>query len=122
MRIDLVVLGFAAVDRLHGQRMAEDEGDALSGTEIREPIPGEHTFDGDDEIVAVGGDGVQERLGRRLDVAMQEHLAGRIEDAEVHRFHMEIDSAVVAVLTVVESHMLSSCAVRMSVRQAYSHE
>jgi hypothetical protein len=31
-------------------------------------------------------------------------LARRVEDADVHRFHVEIDPAIVAMLTVVESH------------------
>jgi hypothetical protein len=41
---------------------------------------------------------------------MQQDLAGGVEDAEVHHLHVEIDSAVVAVRSVVESHTLSSCA------------
>ena len=37
---------------------------------------------------------------------------GGVEDADVHRLHVEIDSAIVVMLTVVESHGLSSCAGR----------
>src|SRR5207245_247690 len=40
-----------------------------------------------------------------------QHLAGRVEDADVHGLHVEIDSAIVTVLPVVESHRFSSCAV-----------
>jgi hypothetical protein len=34
---------------------------------------------------------------------VHEHLAGRVEDADVHGLHVEVDSARVAMLTVVES-------------------
>jgi hypothetical protein len=44
---------------------------------------------------------------------MDEHLAGAVEDADVHGLHVEIDSAVVTVLTVVESPRSSSCAVAL---------
>jgi hypothetical protein len=37
-RVDAIVLGLAAVDRLHIQRLAEDEGDALLGAQIGEPV------------------------------------------------------------------------------------
>jgi hypothetical protein len=107
--VDLVVLGLPPVDRLHRQRVAEDEGDAVGRAEIGEPVPGEHALDGDDEIVAVRGDRLQERLGRHLHVAVQEHLAGGVEQADVHSLHVEIDSAVGPMQSVVESHTLSAC-------------
>jgi hypothetical protein len=75
-------------------------------------------FRGHHEIVAVRGDGFEERPGVRLDVAVHEHLAAGVEDADVHRLDVEIDPAIVAMLTVVESHSLSSCAGRaLALRQ-----
>lgn len=68
--IDLVVLGFAAVDRLHIQRMAEHELDLLGGTEIGEPVPAEDAFHADDQVRSIWGDRLQERLGRRRHVPM----------------------------------------------------
>jgi hypothetical protein len=35
---------------------------------------------------------------------VQQHLAGGVEDADVHGFHVEINSAIVPMLSVVESH------------------
>jgi len=46
----------------------------------------------------------EERVRRRFDVAVQQHLAGGVEDADVHGLHVEIDSAIVPMLSVVESH------------------
>ena len=102
--VDLVVLRFAAVDGLHGQRVAEHEGDVLGGAEIRDPVPREHTLGGHDEIVPVRRDDLEKRRGIRFHVAVHEHLAGGVEDADVHRFDVEIDPAIVAMLSVVESH------------------
>ena len=45
--------------------------------------------------VAVRRDDLEERLRRRRHVAVHEHLAGRVEDADVHGLHVQIDSAVV---------------------------
>jgi hypothetical protein len=38
---------------------------------------------------------------------MHEHLACRVEDADVHGLHMQIDPAIVPMLAVVESHLSS---------------
>jgi hypothetical protein len=75
---------------------------------------------GDDEIVSVRRYRLEKDLGCRLHVAVHQHLPGRVENADVHRFHLEIDPAIVAMLTVVESHsvlLLRACA-PFSLRQA----
>jgi len=54
--------GFAAVNGLHRERVAQHERDLLGGAEIREPVPGEHARRGHDEVVAVRGDHLEERL------------------------------------------------------------
>ena len=110
MRVDLVVLGLAAVDGFHGQRMPQDERDALGGAEVSQPVPAEQAFDRDGQVLAVGRDGDEEGVPGGRAVAMQQDMAGGVEDAEVHHLHVEIDSAGVPVLLVVESHTLSSCA------------
>ena len=123
VRIDLVVLGLAAVDGLHGQRVAEDERDAFGGADVGEPVPGEHALGRDDQAVAVRRDDLEEGLRRRWHVAVHQHLAGRVEDADVHGLHVEIDPAIVTMLAVVESHRSSSCASRaLSLRQPTGHQ
>ena len=82
--VDLVVFGFAAVDGFHVEGVAEDEGDAFLGAQVREPVPGEDALDGDDEVVAVRGDGVQEGGRFGFEVAMQQDLALAVQDAQIH--------------------------------------
>jgi hypothetical protein len=99
------------MDGLHREGVAEHKGDAFGGTQIREPVPREHAFRRHDEIVALRRDDLEKCRRRRLHIAMHQHLTGRVEDADVHRLHVEIDSAIWTVLPVVESHRSSSCAV-----------
>ena len=107
----LSFLVFAAVDRFHVKGMTEDEGDAFAlGTEIGQPVPGEDALDGDDEVVAIGRDDLQKRFGVRGQVLVDQNLAVAVEDADVHRFRVQIDAAVVAMLVRVESHWFSPCA------------
>jgi hypothetical protein len=106
--IDSVVFDLGAVDRFHVEGMTEDEGDVFALTEIGKPIPGEHTLDGDDDVVAVGVDDLEERLGFGGQVPVSDDLAILIENTDVHRSRMEIDAAVEWVLLGIESHEASS--------------
>jgi hypothetical protein len=92
------------VNGVHRERVAQHEREAFPGTEVGHPVPREHALGGDDEIVAVRRDRLETCLGRRLHVAVHEYLIRRVKDADVHRFDVEIDPAIVAMLTVVESH------------------
>ena len=104
VRVDPVVLRFASVNRFHRERVAQHEGDAFRGAQVREPVPREHALGRHDQIVPVRGHDLEECLRRRWHVAVHQRLAGRVEDADVHRLHVEIDSALVLMLPVVESH------------------
>jgi hypothetical protein len=100
-----IVLGLAAVDGLHVQGMAEDEGDVLAGAEIGKPVPAEDALSGDDQVVAVGRDGLEEELRIAAQVAVQKHVAALVvEDAQVHGTSVQVDAAVVSMLAGVEAH------------------
>ena len=121
MRVNLVVLGLPAVNRFHGQGVPQHEGDALGRAQVGQPVPGEHALGRDDEIGAVRRDRLEECGRGGGDVPVHEHLAGGVEDAEIHRLHVQIEPAVILVLVVVESHRSSSCAtLRMYPASAYS--
>ena len=92
------------MNRLHRERVAQDEDEAFGSAQIREPVPRKHALGRHDQIVPVRRDDLEERLRRRFHIAMHEHLAGRVQDADVHRLDVEIDSAIVPMLPVVESH------------------
>jgi len=121
-RVDAVVLRLAAVDRLHVQRVAQDEGDAFGSTQIGQPVPGEDALDGDDEVVAVRRDRLQERLGARGQVLVHEDLPFGVEKADVHRLGVQIDPAPVPVSAVVESQLSPPARMRalLAMHPAYS--
>ena len=45
--IDLVILGLAPVNRLHVERVTQNESNSLAGAQIGQPVPRENAFDGD---------------------------------------------------------------------------
>ena len=102
--VDPVVLGFASVDGLHVEGVAQDEGDLLLGAEVGEPVPGEHALAADDEPFAERRDRIEEGGGIGRQIAIEERLALSVEDVRVHAPCMEIDAAVVLMLVVVETH------------------
>ena len=104
MRVDLVVLGLAAVDGLHVEGVAEDEGEAFARAQVGDPVPGEDALDGDHHVVVVRGDHVEQVLQGGRAMAMDADLALRVEDADVHPSRMQIDPTVVSVLFGIEPH------------------
>jgi hypothetical protein len=92
------------MDGLHVQGMAEDERDAFVSTQVGEPVPGEQTFDRDDETLAIGRNDVPKGLWVRLHMTMHENLAALIEEADVQGTGMQVDAAGQLVLGVVTSH------------------
>jgi hypothetical protein len=88
--------------------MAQDEGDRLLGAEIGEPVPDEHAFDGDNDILPVGLDGPEKVIRGGSAVTVEHGFALLIQDAKVHGSGVQIDSAIKLVLVGVKSHMASS--------------
>ena len=106
--IDTIVFGFASMDRLHIEGVTEDEGDVLFGTEVGKPVPGEHALDCDDKVISIGFDNAKEPIGPRRQVPMDQDLSVLVEDTEVQRPGVEIDTAVELMLVSIETHKVSS--------------
>lgn len=96
------------MDRLHVERVSEDEGDPFLGAEVGKPVPGEDALDGHHDILTVRSDDAQEMLWGGEAIAIDAHLALRVEDADVHPPGVQIDATVVSVLGGVEPHPVSS--------------
>ena len=77
-------------------------------TEVGEPVPGEDAFDGDDQIVPIGRNGLEKRLWAGFHIAVQQDLAVLVQDTDVHGAGMQVDATVKLVLFGVESHEVSS--------------
>ncbi len=59
--------------------MTEDEGNLVIAAEVTDPIPGEETLDTDDDVGAVGGEGVEEDLLVGFDLRLANDIAGMVE-------------------------------------------
>lgn len=106
--VDLIIFGLSSMDGFHVEGMTEDEGNLLLVTEICDPVPGEHAFDGNHDVLAEGGNGTEKSFGVCVDVLMNPDLAFGIKDTDKHLFGMQIDSTIKLVLLGVEIHMASS--------------
>jgi hypothetical protein len=69
------------MDGFHIERMAQNKGNILFAAEIGYPVPGKDTFYGNDNVFSVWCDGLQEDVGIRFDIPMQDDLSFLIEDA-----------------------------------------
>ena len=94
MGIDLVVLGFPAMDSFHVEGMTEDKFDLFFAAEVGKPVPGKHAFHADHQVVAERRHCFEKGLWRAGNVAVQEHLALRAQDAEKHLLTAGADSVV----------------------------
>ena len=103
--VNAIVLVLAAVDAAQVEGVGEDEGEVGLLAGIGEPIPAEHAFAADGQIVAIRLDELEEVVEVVvLDVGMDQLLAPRIHDADVHAACMKIDSAVEFCGGLIEFH------------------
>jgi hypothetical protein len=52
VRINFIVLGFAAMNGLHIEGVSQDKGNPFLRTEVSQPIPRKNTFNADDHILS----------------------------------------------------------------------
>jgi len=88
LRLTLLVLGFAPVNRLHREGVASDKGHPFRLTEVCYPLPREHTFDPDDQILAIGSKEASKCLRRGRQIFVDEFRPTLIENTDVHRFRL----------------------------------
>jgi hypothetical protein len=86
--------------------MSEDKWNALVVAEICHPVPGEDAFYSNDNILTIGSNGFEKGITVGFHVAMFPDLSFFIDDTDIHFSCVQIDSAVVLVLIIVESHGL----------------
>ena len=77
------------------ERMSQDESQAGSLTGVGKPIPPEHAFAADGQVVPVGFNQLEKEVEVVVfDVGMDQFFTLAIHDADVHLPGMEVDSAV----------------------------
>jgi hypothetical protein len=66
--VNFIVLGFAAMNRLHIEGVPQDKGNPFLTTEVRQPVPGEDALYADNQIVPIRSNDAQKRFGRRRQI------------------------------------------------------
>jgi hypothetical protein len=88
--------------------MSENERDAFIGTEISKPVPSEDTLCSNYDVLSIWGDGPEERLRLGSHISVEDHFGTLVQNTEIHRSCVKIDTTVMAMLSGVESHEVSS--------------
>src|SRR5919198_4087442 len=105
MSVDLVVFCFSAVDGFHVKRVTQNEGYVVFGAQICEPVPRKDALHRNRDVFSVRGNRLKESLWTAGHVSVRENLALGVQDTDLHRSGVQIDSAVVSVLLSIEFHI-----------------
>jgi hypothetical protein len=92
------------VDGLHVKGVAEDKGEALLATEVGHPVPAEEAFDGDRQVLSLGSESLQQPFSVAGQLPVHQGLALLVQDADIEAAGVEVDTAVMKMLSGVESH------------------
>ena len=85
--------------------MTEEERDSLLGAHIGDPVPGEDALDRHHDVPSIGVDRLQQMLAVSGQVAVEDHRPCLVDDTDVHAPCVQIDPAIVLVLSRVEVHL-----------------
>jgi len=80
--INRIVLSLAAVDGFQVECVPEHERSLLTSAEVSEPVPGQHTLDGHDDIGAIWRNRPEECRWTGLRVLVEQDLLSLIQDAD----------------------------------------
>ena len=93
--VNAVVLVFTAMNGFDVKGVGQHEVDAGLLAGIGQPIPAEHAFGADGQVVTIGGDEFEEELEVVVaDVGVDQFFAVPVHNADIHLAGMEVNSAV----------------------------
>jgi len=93
--IDAIVFVFAAMNGFEIESVGQDEGESRSLASIGKPIPAEHAFAANGQVVFIRLDEFEEALEVVVfDIGVDELFALPIHQADVHLASVKIDSAI----------------------------
>lgn len=93
------------MDGFHIEGMAKDEGYVFLDTEIGDPVPGEHAFYGDHDVLTERSNDTEKGFWVCVDILMNPDIPSGIKDADKHILGMQVDSTIKFVLSGVEFHI-----------------
>jgi hypothetical protein len=102
--IEGVIVGLPPLDGLPGEGVSEAPREPCIGAEVGAPVPGEQTFDGDDETVSRWSNGCAKGFRMRRHGTVTPRRTSPVEDADGHGTGMQVDPAVQGVRCGGKSH------------------
>ena len=78
--------------------MAQYKGDAVLMTQISDPVPGEHAFDANDQVIAIISNQFEKCIWRCLNIFVNTDLSGIIKNTDVQGTGMQVNSASITML------------------------
>src|SRR5262249_37182134 len=102
------VFGLAPMARLPIPGGAQDTRQSFLGTQVGKPVPRQDPCDGDDPIVPIGRNGLEQGGWTGWQMPVQSHLAVLPEDTAIHGASRPVDPPIQWMLLGVKSHEVSS--------------
>ena len=96
------------MDRLQIAGVAEAKGHLCLGAEVGKPGPSQDAVDRDDQILPIGGHGLETRRRTGVHLVMEHALTFVVEETHGHAARMPINAAIRVMLCGVESPEVSS--------------
>jgi hypothetical protein len=106
--IDRVVCGLAPMARRHGEGMPSTQGLPSCAQRAASQVPGEETFDPDDDILAIGCESREQRVWGGWQVTVHQHFPSLVQEAEGHGAGVPVDATGKLGLLGVQSPEVSS--------------
>jgi hypothetical protein len=88
--------------------MTENEWDFVFVAKVSDPIPAEYAFRANDDIVEEWENQFEKQFGFGFDVFVDFCFPFLVKDTDVHFSGMQVDTAIVLMLLIVESHSIAS--------------
>jgi hypothetical protein len=103
-----VVVGFAPMQGLHVQGMAEDTREPMVSAEVRAPVPGQPALYRHNDRLTRGRTSLENRRWASWPVAVQPARPGLMQDADRQGPGLQVEATVKLVLRRVKAHEVSS--------------
>jgi hypothetical protein len=92
------------MDGFHVKGMAQDEANLAFPAQVSNPVPGEHAFNANHQVIQIGRNQLHECLGVGADVFVDKDISLLVQYADIQATGVQINTAVMFVGLGVEFH------------------
>jgi hypothetical protein len=85
--------------------VSKDKVNVVIGAQIGDPIPAKYAFNADNDVIDKWEYDFKKQFRVGLDILVNPGLSLLIDDTDVHLSCVQVDTAIVLVLLIVEPHV-----------------